>query len=104
MKAVNNVTASVADIQDALSNMTPDEAFLAFDKDDDGEIVFDEFRKILPYLAIKISDAKALRYFRLCDARNNNAIDIDEFKTAIFACDPVSSFRTCLLNVNAISL
>ena len=77
-------------IMETLKNMTPDEAFLAFDDDNDGLITFFEFRSLLPYLAIRISDAKALRYFKMCNTRSVEALDVDEFKTAIFACDPVS--------------
>jgi Ca2+-binding EF-hand superfamily protein len=92
-KKLDDSTTSAFDrqqIMDTLRNMTPEEAFLAFDNDDDGLITFDEFRKLLPYLAIKISDAKALRYFKMCDIGGNNAIDIDEFRTAMFACDPTN--------------
>ena len=77
-------------IIETLKNLTPDEAFLAFDDDNDGLLTFFEFRDLLPYLAIRISDAKALRYFKMCNTRTIEAIDVDEFKTAIFACDPVS--------------
>ena len=45
----------------------------------------------LPFLSVKIPDAKALRYFRLCDTDGSGEIDIDEFKVALFICDPVSS-------------
>lgn len=93
-RLLKDATTSAADkelIIETLKNLTPDEAFLAFDDNNDGLITFIEFRSLLPYLAIKISDAKALRYFKMCDTRGIDSIDIDEFKTAIFACDPVSS-------------
>jgi Ca2+-binding EF-hand superfamily protein len=77
-------------IKQVLKNMTADEAFVAFDTDDDGLINFEEFRKILPYLNVKISDAKSYRYFKMCDTRKAERIDIDDFKAALFACDPVS--------------
>ena len=76
-------------IKERLRSMTTEEAFLAFDGNNDGLLTFEEFRGVLPYLAIRISDAKALRYFKMSDSSTNNAIDIDEFKTALFACDPV---------------
>lgn len=76
-------------IKERLRSMTTEEAFVAFDGNNDGLLTFEEFRGVLPYLAIRISDAKALRYFKMSDSSTNNAIDIDEFKTALFACDPV---------------
>ena len=47
--------------------MTPIDLFILFDEDDSGLISFEEYRKMLPMLDINISDAKAMRYFRLCD-------------------------------------
>lgn len=77
-------------VKDALKKMTPIDIFILFDEDDSGLISFEEFRKMLPFLNINISDAKALRYFRLCDTDGSGEIDIDEFKVALFACDPTS--------------
>jgi EF hand len=85
-------------IKQVLKNMTAEEAFVAFDTDDDGLINFDEFRKILPYLNIKISDAKSYRYFKMCDTRKSERIDIDDFKAALFACDPVSYLLSVAIN------
>jgi hypothetical protein len=53
-------------------------------------ISFEEFRKLLPFLNVNISDAKAYRYFRMCDTDGSGEIDIDEFKVALFTCDPTS--------------
>jgi Ca2+-binding EF-hand superfamily protein len=77
-------------MKDQLKNMSPHELFSIFDEDDSGLISFEEFRKMLPFLDIFISDAKAFRYFRICDTDGSGEIDIDEFKVALFACDPVS--------------
>lgn len=77
-------------MREQLKNMTAHELFALFDEDDSGLISFEEFRKMLPYLDIYISDAKALRYFRICDTDGSGEIDIDEFKVALFTCDPVS--------------
>ena len=79
-------------MREALRSMTADEAFAAFDADDDGLVDFNEFRSIIPYLNVKISDAKAFRYFKMCDTRQCQKIDVDDFKAALFACDPVSTF------------
>lgn len=76
-------------MKETLKTMTPTEIFLLFDEDDSGLISFEEFRKLLPYLDIAISDAKAFRYFRMCDSDGSGEIDIDEFQVALFACDPV---------------
>ena len=53
-------------------------------------ISFEEFRKLLPFLNVNISDAKAYRYFRMCDTDGSGEIDVDEFKVALFTCDPTS--------------
>ena len=81
-------------IKEALRSLTADEAFVAFDANNDGLIDYNEFRTILPYLSIKISDAKALRYFNMCDTRQAQMIDIDDFKAALFACDPTKGNTT----------
>lgn len=43
---------------------------------------------MLPYLDVNISDAKAYRYFNICDTDGSGEIDIDEFKVALYICDP----------------
>lgn len=80
-----------------LKKMTPIDIFILFDEDDSGLISFAEFRKMLPYLNIEISDAKAYRYFKLCDTDGSGEIDIDEFQVALFACDPVFKFNKSFL-------
>ena len=70
--------------------MTPEEVFKTFDTDESGLLSYDEFRRMLPALNIEISDAKAFRYFNLCDTDGSGEIDIDEFKVALFTCDPTS--------------
>lgn len=77
-------------VKDAIKHMSASDIFALFDEDDSGLISFEEFRKMLPFLDIKISDAKALRYFRMCDTDGSGEIDIDEFQVALFACDPTS--------------
>lgn len=83
-----------AKIKDRIKTMTASEIFFIFDEDDSGLISFNEFRKMLPYLGITISDAKAFRYFRLCDTDGSGEIDIDEFQVALFVCDPVRYNKT----------
>ena len=82
-------------MKSVLKAMTPNELFSLFDDDDSGLISYQEFRKMLPYLDIYISDAKAYRYFNICDTDGSGEIDIDEFKVALFTCDPVSSRSSC---------
>ena len=76
-------------MKEKVRHMTPTDIFTLFDEDDSGLVSFEEFRKILPFLDLEISDAKAFRYFRLCDTDGSGEIDIDEFKVALFICDPV---------------
>lgn len=65
---------------DFMGKMTAEECFLEFDTDKSGLIDYEEFQQMLPRLGIDISEAKALRYFRMCDKDNSGAIDLDEFK------------------------
>lgn len=77
-------------MKDVLRSMSPFEIFALFDDDDSGLISYNEFRRMLPFLEINISDAKAFRYFRICDTDGSGEIDVDEFKVALFVCDPTS--------------
>ena len=45
---------------------------------------------MLPRLGIKMSVPKMLKYFRMCDSDGSGEIDFQEFKVALFACDPDS--------------
>lgn len=89
-KLRNDLETNKDAMKEVLKSMTPHELFALFDEDDSGLISFEEFRKMLPYLDIYISDAKAFRYFRICDTDGSGEIDIDEFKVALFTCDPVA--------------
>lgn len=97
---------------DLIKTMTPVDIFVLFDEEENGYVMnrthesctitftmiffitslisFEEFRKMLPFLNININDAKAYRYFRLCDTDGSGQIDIDEFRVALFTCDPTS--------------
>ena len=43
---------------------------------------------MLEKLRIKMSSAKALKYFKMCDVDDSGEIDFEEFRVALFACDP----------------
>lgn len=45
---------------------------------------------MLPNVGVHISDAKTLRIFEQCDTDKGGEIDIEEFKMALFACDPAT--------------
>eukprot|EP01029_Cantina_marsupialis_P001211 TRINITY_DN109910_c0_g1_i1.p1 TRINITY_DN109910_c0_g1~~TRINITY_DN109910_c0_g1_i1.p1 ORF type:complete len:1320 (+),score=436.55 TRINITY_DN109910_c0_g1_i1:137-4096(+) len=77
-------------IAEYLKKKTPDEVFDEFDADGSGTIDMDEFRTMLKALNIKMTEAKARKYFRLCDGDGSGEIDREEFKVAMYACDPVS--------------
>jgi Ca2+-binding EF-hand superfamily protein len=89
-KMRNDLVDNKDKMKEKLKAMSAIDIFILFDEDDSGLISFEEFRKLLPYLDIQISDAKAFRYFRMCDSDGSGEIDIDEFQVALFACDPVS--------------
>ena len=73
-----------------LRDMSPEELFVLFDEDESGLISYKEFRRMLPYLSVEISDAKALKYFRICDSDHDDNIDIDEFRVALYICNPTT--------------
>jgi Ca2+-binding EF-hand superfamily protein len=77
-------------LKEAVKSMTPNDIFNLFDDDESGLLGFQEYRELLPALGIEIGDAKAFRYFNVCDSDGSGEIDIDEFKVALFACDPSS--------------
>ena len=81
---------NAADIKEKIKLMTPVDLFILFDEDDSGLIDFQEYRKMLPMLDVHISDAKAYRYFRMCDTDGSQEIDLDEFKAALYLCDPTN--------------
>lgn len=99
MKMRKELISNQDKMKDVIKTMTPIDIFVLFDEDDSGLISYAEFRKMLPFLNINISDAKAFRYFRMCDTDGSGEIDIDEFQVALFACDPVSIILS-ILNVN----
>lgn len=76
------------DIKKELHNMSPEEVFSVFDVEDSGLINYDTFRKLLPYVNIIISDAKAFKYFQVCNINNLGYIDIDEFRIVLYICNP----------------
>lgn len=69
-------------------NMDPREVFAHFDSDGSGMISLKEFKAMLVKLNINMSEAKALKYFKMCDCDDSGEIDFEEFKVALFACDP----------------
>jgi Ca2+-binding EF-hand superfamily protein len=73
-----------------LQKQSPEDLFKKFDTDNSGTIDYDEFVALLPKLGVKMTEAKALKYFRVCDQDGSGNIDIEEFKLALFACDPVN--------------
>ena len=78
------------DVHEYLKKKTAEEAFAEFDTDGSGAIDFDEFKAMLPQLGVKMSEAKALKYFKVCDADNSGEIGIDEFRVALYTCDPAT--------------
>lgn len=73
-----------------IDRLSPEEVFVKYDADNSGLMDFDEFKVMLPDLGIKLSEAKALKYFRMCDVDNSGEIDFEEFKVALYTIDPAS--------------
>ena len=51
---------------------------------------FQEFKQMLPKMGVEMTEAKALRFFRNCDIDGGGDIDFDEFKMALYSCDPIN--------------
>lgn len=48
-----------------------------------GLINLDEFKLMLDMIGIKMTTAKALKYFKMCDVDDSGEIDFEEFKVAL---------------------
>ena len=70
--------------------MTPEEVFTKFDTDGSGYIDFDEYKAMLPQLGIKMTEAKARKYYNLADTDGSGEVDFEEFRVAMYAVDPNS--------------
>jgi Ca2+-binding EF-hand superfamily protein len=77
-----------------LSTLDPKELFWRYDFDESGGIDFDEFKALLKDLKIEISEPKALAYFKKCDPRRKGHISFEEFRLALYTCDPSNPSRT----------
>ncbi|RLO05507.1 hypothetical protein DYB28_000236 [Aphanomyces astaci] len=89
------------DIMDDPSNndapVEEHEAFLdarEYDRDKSGGIDLDEFKILLKDLNLAVPDGKAVVYFRKCDIAQKGFITFDEFRVALFTCDPSNPART----------
>lgn len=77
-------------VKELFKTMTHNEIFEFLDIDGNGIMTFNEFKKLLPMLEIKMNEAKIFRIFSICDFDGSGFIDIDEFKVAMYTVDPSS--------------
>ena len=68
--------------------------FDKYDTDGSDSIDFEEFKVLLHDLGIKLSEPKMLAYFKRCDVHSHGAISFDEFRLALYTCDPKNPSRT----------
>ncbi|RHY27178.1 hypothetical protein DYB32_007570, partial [Aphanomyces invadans] len=68
--------------------------FKKYDRDKSGGIDMAEFKVLLQDLNFDIPDGKAVVYFRKCDVAQKGYITFDEFRVALFTCDPSNPART----------
>lgn len=68
--------------------------FDKYDADGSGGIDFDEFRVLLHDLNVHLSEPKALAYFKKCDKLRRGFISFEEFRLALYTCDPKNPSRT----------
>ncbi|RLN89275.1 hypothetical protein BBJ28_00016998 [Nothophytophthora sp. Chile5] len=74
-----------------------DPASLLFDKydtDGSGDIDFEEFKVLLRDLGVSLLEPKARAYFKRCDRRRRGSISFEEFRLALYTCDPKNPGRT----------
>eukprot|EP01041_Mallomonas_annulata_P005267 gene5267-10537_t len=89
-QAIYANSENIEEMKKIARSMTPEELFKTFNTAGTGLISFDEFRKMLPALGFDLTSAKAFRFFNLCDTDGSGDIDIDEFKVALYTCDPTN--------------
>jgi Ca2+-binding EF-hand superfamily protein len=68
--------------------------FDKYDADGSGGIDVDEFNVLLKDLHIVLSEPKALAYFKRCDKMRRGHISFEEFRLALYTCDPKNPNRT----------
>uniref|UniRef100_K3WD88 Calmodulin n=1 Tax=Globisporangium ultimum (strain ATCC 200006 / CBS 805.95 / DAOM BR144) TaxID=431595 RepID=K3WD88_GLOUD len=78
----------------ALALLDPRQLFDKYDTDGSGGIDFDEFKVLLRDLRIQLSEPKALAYFKKCDKMRRGSISFEEFRLALYTCDPKNPNRT----------
>ena len=76
-------------MKSVIKAMTAEDIFTLFDEDGSGLISFPEFKRMLPYLEIHISDAKAFRYFNICDTDGSGEIDISPTAFLVSNCEQI---------------
>ncbi len=69
------------------TELSAQELFAKYDKDESGKISLEEFKPLLEELGLKLTVPKVLEYFQLCDSDGSGEIDYDEFKVALYVCN-----------------
>ncbi|KAJ0406874.1 hypothetical protein ATCC90586_002904 [Pythium insidiosum] len=77
-----------------LTQLDPRALFDKYDADGSGGIDVDEFKVLLRDLQINLSEPKALAYFKRCDKMRRGFISFEEFRLALYTCDPKDPNRT----------
>lgn len=81
-------------IQMSGANERPAQLFDKYDADGSGGIDLDEFKVLLHDLNVLLSEPKALAYFKKCDKLRHGFISFEEFRLALYTCDPKNPTRT----------
>ncbi|KAL3665627.1 hypothetical protein V7S43_009661 [Phytophthora oleae] len=68
--------------------------FDKYDTDGSGDIDLEEFKVLLHDLNVKLTEPKARAYFKRCDRRRRGCISFEEFRLALYTCDPKNPDRT----------
>ncbi|KAG7387160.1 hypothetical protein PHYPSEUDO_014680 [Phytophthora pseudosyringae] len=78
----------------SLAALDPRALFDKYDTDGSGDIDLEEFKVLLHDLNVKLTEPKARAYFKRCDRRRRGCISFDEFRLALYTCDPKNPERT----------
>ncbi|POM62128.1 hypothetical protein PHPALM_28749, partial [Phytophthora palmivora] len=78
----------------ALAALDPRDLFDKYDTDGSGDIDLKEFKVLLHDLGVNLTEPKARAYFKRCDRRRRGCISFDEFRLALYTCDPKNPDRT----------
>ncbi|KAF0689355.1 Aste57867_19181 [Aphanomyces stellatus] len=91
---VDDPSNNDAPVEEQEAFLDAEEMFKKYDRDNSGGIDLDEFKVLLKDLNLEVPEGKTIVYFRKCDLSQKGFISFEEFRIALFTCDPANPART----------